>query len=244
LSTTRAITLNILENANLLIVPNLLSTATYNSEYSTQLEAQGGVAPYTWIFDSGSLPDGVRLGPNGELSGTPREVGTFRFVVEARDAAPGLQAARDRNTFVLQVADAEGFTISTQSLAPAVLDTSYDQAVAASGGTPPYTWVLESGRLPDGLIGEVDSTTGEYRIRGQPQDTDITNLLVSVTDAENRQARRAFALQVLESEPNVVTPQPASDGCVCRTPTSGASTASGLIVLALLAGGYRRRRSR
>lgn len=45
--------------------------------YSSFLTATGGVAPYTWTVQSGTLPDGISLNASmGELSGTPTTLGS------------------------------------------------------------------------------------------------------------------------------------------------------------------------
>lgn len=47
----------------------------------------GGVPPYTWALVSGELPPGLEPnGGNGIISGTPTQVGRFRFAVEIRDS--------------------------------------------------------------------------------------------------------------------------------------------------------------
>src|SRR5271169_4491993 len=39
-------------------------------------------------------------------------------------------------------------TITTQTLSNAMVGTAYSQMLAATGGTPPYTWSIQSGGLP------------------------------------------------------------------------------------------------
>ena len=43
----------------------------------------GGQAPYTWVLTTGSaaLPPGLNLSPNGVVSGTPTQSGTFDNIV-------------------------------------------------------------------------------------------------------------------------------------------------------------------
>ncbi len=43
--------------------------------------------PYTWSLTGGSLPAGITLNTNGDLSGTPTAVGTSNFTVKVTDAA-------------------------------------------------------------------------------------------------------------------------------------------------------------
>jgi hypothetical protein len=47
--------------------------------------ASGGAAPYTYTVSDGLAPDGLKLSPEGVLSGTPAAGGTFTFTVEATD---------------------------------------------------------------------------------------------------------------------------------------------------------------
>ena len=56
--------------------------------YQRALTAQGGVAPYTFTVTNGSLPNGLTLSPNGELTGTlsKQAAGKYTFEITATDA--------------------------------------------------------------------------------------------------------------------------------------------------------------
>jgi uncharacterized repeat protein (TIGR03803 family) len=56
------------------------------TDYSWQLDATGGLTPYSWSLISGSLPSGLTLATNGIISGMPISVGTFNFTVQVTDA--------------------------------------------------------------------------------------------------------------------------------------------------------------
>lgn len=63
-------------------------------------------------------------------------------------------------------AAAAAVTITTESpLSPAPRDKPYSQVLAASGGSPRYTWSVAAGKLPDGL--KFDDDTGQ-KIVGTP----------------------------------------------------------------------------
>jgi len=48
----------------------------YNAkEYAYTLQAEGGSLPYTWTIQAGSLPGGLNLDSNGDISGNPPVVG-------------------------------------------------------------------------------------------------------------------------------------------------------------------------
>ena len=55
-------------------------------EYSQTLEASGGSGDYTWTKTSGTLPSGLSLSDDGEISGTPSSSGDYTFTVKATDS--------------------------------------------------------------------------------------------------------------------------------------------------------------
>jgi uncharacterized protein (TIGR03437 family) len=63
------------------------------------LSPSGGVAPYEFALESGSLPEGIGLSATGRLSGTPVRKGGAAFVVRVTDGSR--QAARA--SFTIQV---------------------------------------------------------------------------------------------------------------------------------------------
>jgi Putative Ig domain len=61
----------------------------------------------------------------------------------------------------------------------AVIGTSFDAFVTASGGTPPYTYAVTAGELPDGLT--LDPTTGE--ISGTVTELGFSSWTITATDS-------------------------------------------------------------
>ncbi len=173
------------------------------------------------------------------------QVGTFRIVIEARDASPGNLAARDVGTFELVVKDSASgdFIIATEALEDGVLGEGYDATITAMGGLQPYQWTLVEGRLPDGLLVSVDPTTGEFRIAGAPTEAILSNLLVSVVDAQGRVAQKVLVLRVLETAPidPMADQMMDDDGCGC-TSSERRSPGASLMLLGLLGLALLRRR--
>ena len=54
---------------------------------SFEFVALGGSKPYTWSLSSGTLPDGIVLLPEGELTGVPQVVSNSRISVKVTDSA-------------------------------------------------------------------------------------------------------------------------------------------------------------
>lgn len=55
--------------------------------YSEQIAVKGGVKPYLYELEAGSLPAGLTLSTNGLVSGTPTAVGTYNFKVRVRESS-------------------------------------------------------------------------------------------------------------------------------------------------------------
>ncbi len=54
--------------------------------YDFQLEARGGILPLEWEITAGVLPHGMKLSPDGHMTGTPTETGDFRVRVTVTDS--------------------------------------------------------------------------------------------------------------------------------------------------------------
>jgi hypothetical protein len=138
---------------DVLIVTTSLPHGLAGTAYDEMLVAVGGDGSYVWSLLSGSLPDGLSLGADGAITGTPTTPGSSSFTVEvSSDGETDTQA------------------LGIEILASVFIDTSYliggnvgapygDQIAPATGGTGSYTYAVTAGDLPDGLgIDETDGT--------------------------------------------------------------------------------------
>ncbi len=84
-------------------------------------------------------------------------------------------------------------TITTASLANGTVGSAYSQTLAASGGTPSYSWALASGSgpLPTGLTLNSNGT-----ITGTPSAAGTSNFTVRVTDSQQATAQKAFSIAI------------------------------------------------
>ena len=84
-------------------------------------------------------------------------------------------------------------TITTSTLPNGTVSTSYSQSLAASGGTPSYSWALASGSgpLPTGL------TLGSSGIiSGTPSTAGTFNFTARVTDSQQATAQKALSITI------------------------------------------------
>ena len=132
------------------IAPTALPGATAGQgAYSQTLTALGGTGAVTWSLQAGSsLPSGFTLSSSGVLSGTVGSTpSSSTFTVVATDST----GATGTRTYTLATNPPP--SILTTSLASGIQgESGYAQTLAASGGSAPLTWSLQSGSsLPDGL---------------------------------------------------------------------------------------------
>ena len=162
---------------NLIIQTTSLPLGTVGSAYSAKLAASGGTPPYTWSLTSGSLPAGLSLSTTGTISGTPSVAAkATSLTFQVADSSRRVQ--NKSVTLSLTIAP-PALLITTSSLPNGQVGTAYSVSLAASGGTPPYTWSLISGSLPAGLS---LSTTGT--ISGTPtQAQGVTGLTFMAKDS-------------------------------------------------------------
>jgi hypothetical protein len=94
----------------------------------------GGVPPYA--FNASPLPPGLKISPDGLISGTPTEAGNFSPSIGVADRQ-GNKLVLPYNLHVNPIA------ITTTDLPPIQPGAAaYSQQLAAIGGKPPYTWSL------------------------------------------------------------------------------------------------------
>jgi len=153
--------------------------------YGDTLTESGGTAPFTWSVSSGSLPAGISLSADGNLSGTPTATGTSSFTVQVTDA--NSQSATEATSITVSAG------VSTTFAAPpgALVNTAYTDTLTATGGTTPYTWSVNAGSLPSGI-----TLTSAGVLAGTPTTAGSYSFSVNVIDANNGIATTSITLVV------------------------------------------------
>lgn len=169
-----------------------LDTAFPGVPYSVALLPSGGRAPLSLRIASGSLPEGLRL-EGDSIVGTPTTAGTASFTVEVVDANDRASST----SFELVVRGSLAVTSAT--LPGAYTDAPYTFSLSASGGRPPYSWLVTQGALPSGL-----RLTASGDIEGSASAPVTASFTVRVTDSLGDTASRAMALSVY-APPTVAT---------------------------------------
>ncbi len=69
-----------------MVVPGNLPGALADQPYDTSLQPAGGLGPYSYAITAGSLPAGLALQPDGEITGEASADGTSSFTVSVTDS--------------------------------------------------------------------------------------------------------------------------------------------------------------
>ena len=142
------------------VAPASLPTLKAGTAFSQSLSSSGGLAPYTYALQSGTLPPGISLSSAGVLSGTPTQRGAYSFSVRSTDSTtPTAQFVDKGYTGTVQNPT---LSLATPS-GTAIQSTPFSQTLAATGGVAPYSYLLETGSFPAGITissaGVVSGTT-------------------------------------------------------------------------------------
>ncbi|XQA78327.1 putative Ig domain-containing protein [Xanthomonas sacchari] len=199
----------------LTVAPSTLPSGTAGTAYSQTLSTSGGTAPYTYALSSGALPAGLSLSSTGVLSGTPTVAGSFTFVVGVTDAG----SFGGSHAYTLSIASPT-LAITPPTLPAAAINASYSQALSTSGGTAPYSYVLNAGTLPSGM-----SLSAGGVLSGTPTTAGNFAFTVGVTDANAFTAAQAFTLTV--ASPTLTLSPPALPAGTAGSAYSQALSATG-----------------
>jgi hypothetical protein len=168
------------------MTPGTLPAGVVGTAYSQTISSSGGVAPYTYMLASGTLPTGLSLSNAGVINGTPTTSnGTgVNITVRATDA----NGCTKNQIFSLKVCPVISLgAISTTTS----VGTSYSQTIGATGGATPHVFAVAIGSLPDGL--SLNTSTGV--LSGTPTSPVPQTFTIRATDANGCVGSRVYTLE-------------------------------------------------
>ena len=165
--------------APLVLGPETLPEPAAGEYYSAQLVTTGGYGDVSYTITEGALPTDLTLdADSGLIEGIPSAVGSYSFTVTSSDAAPAGDASPEpaSRSYTVVVPSLPLHLVG--SLPQAQVGSDYTGALAAGGGTGPYTFALQpAATLPEGL-----SLAADGLITGAPTAAGHYDLAVSLTD--------------------------------------------------------------
>jgi hypothetical protein len=137
----------------------------------------GGTAPYNCTVVSGSLPNGLTMGSNCVITGTPQTPGTTTVGITATDSANPANTKTDTVNITV-IGSLATLTITAPPVA--VVNVPYVGLITVVGGVAPYTCSVASGTLPAGL-----TLNSNCVITGTPTTPGASTVNITATDSAN-----------------------------------------------------------
>ncbi len=159
----------------------------------------------TWIWDFGDGSSSLEASPTHTYAGA----GTYAVTLSVQGSFGTASVSHD-------VTPAGAVTVTTTTLAAGTVGVSYSATLAAGGGTPPYTWSVVAGAMPDGLT--LDPSTGE--IAGTPSAAGTFDFTVQAEDNASATAAKALEIVIAGAAPTITTTTlpPAAEGSIYSQP--------------------------
>ncbi|WP_128142373.1 IPT/TIG domain-containing protein [Janthinobacterium lividum] len=184
------------------VLPGSLPAPVIGASYSQAMSSSGGVAPYSYVLDSGTLPPGISVSPSGVISGTVTATGAYVFGIKVTDSTPGTPQVVIKNYSVSIAVPILSITPTT--LTAGGLATPYSQQMSTANGTAPYTYVVESGALPTGL-----NLSSSGLLSGTPTALGTYNFVIKSTDVTGGNGpyntSRSYSMVVNAQPPPTIT---------------------------------------
>lgn len=181
---SRAYTLTVI-CPTITVSPVTFTNGVVGTAYSNAVTSTGGSGTVTYSV-SGVLPQGITIGSNGIMTGTPTLPGTYNFTVIATDVnnCTGQQIY----TFVI---DCQAITIDQATIASGTVNAAYSETLTQTGGVGTGSYAITAGALPAGVT---LSSTGV--LSGTPTQPGIYNATVTFTDDNGCTGVQAYTLVI------------------------------------------------
>ncbi len=199
--------------------PGTLPVDTVGTAYNETITQTGSLgSTFTYTVSSGSLPPGITLATNGDLTGTGTATGTYTFDVTMTDN----QGCSVTVSYTIDVVCP--VIVINQTIVDTIFATvPYTTTLTQTGGTAPYTYAVTNGTLPTGITLGTDGV-----LSGTSTNGGTFTVTVTVTDANGCTATQVFNIVVYD--PLSVVKVDANKASVVLLPNNVTNTTTALIV--------------
>ncbi len=132
------------------------------------------------------MPVGLEITPSGLIRGVPSKPGDYSFGLRVDDSQGNAAGATFTTSFV------DPLRITTDNFQNFLVGDFFDQELTASGGNPPYSWDLLTGKLPEGI------SLTDSRISGFSSNTSTSDLTIGLSDSAGKTIEKDFFLEIVD----------------------------------------------
>jgi hypothetical protein len=176
------------------IVTPAVDPGVAGSGYVWELLHAFGKAPCTWALSAGALPDGLRLLPDGTITGTPAKAGEYSFTARLTDGA-GSEVSKQ---YTLRVNPDTAPRIAAEKIPDLTQGRYVRIPLKVDSVNPPFHWEVADGTLPKGM-----KLSRAGMLMGAPGPVGDFKVIIQVTDGDSQEAetdRKAYTLSVKPGE--------------------------------------------
>ena len=172
----------------------VLPAAAAGQPYEAFLLTSNGAVD-TFTIASGSLPPGLSMpatyGAAGTIvGGTPTRAGTFTFSVHVTKFGTSTPSTNGTYSITVGAAPPLAITFPATCCNAGTVGSSYFQNFFTSGGIGPFTWTVDVGQLPPGVV----LTSGH--LGGTPAAAGTFTFTIKVTDSAGNQATEPGSITI------------------------------------------------
>ncbi|MEA2166132.1 MAG: hypothetical protein QOK37_4259 [Thermoanaerobaculia bacterium] len=199
------------------VINPAVTSGPAGSPFSQTFTQVGAIGTATFSIATGTLPSGLTLAPNGTLSGTPTQTGSFPITVRVTDSQ-GCTGVGP--TYPLQIT-CPTITVTNPAVNTGVAGVPFSQTFTQSGGVGATTFSLGSGTLPAGLTLAANGV-----LSGTPTQTGSFPITVKATDSNGCTGTGPTYTLTITCQTITVT-NPSTSSGVAGSPFSATFTQSG-----------------
>lgn len=203
------------------------------------LTATGGVVPYKYTVVAGALPDGLSLGVDGSISGTPTVGGSFAFTIEVADSGDSTTKVDGKIAIADRIAAHLRPECSSYCNVELGCVTACGNFGSLTGGVGPYTFSTVGGTVPAGTSVVGFSLTGTFSgqtgwVQFTVQATDSLGASTTISPKFWMYPHISLSGGPIPTSPNSICFWPGYDpvnspGCRAQFPYSGGTPNSGTV---------------
>jgi uncharacterized protein (TIGR03437 family) len=171
-----------------------------------------------WSASSNVSWISITAGASGTGSGTV----SYTAAADAGATRSGTLTISGQTFTINEVSGAGGtLAVTTPATLPeGAVNQSYSATLAATGGNPPYGWLITTGSLPPGL--SLNAFTG--LISGAPTAVGTTSFAATVEDNNGKTASQTFSITIAASSSTFAITNPSFPNGIAGTPYNQALT--------------------